>query len=118
MASKASTRNCIGCLHKDRLDGCPPRLNALFLHLCRLRFLGLIRDNARGLLQKNLRDGFAACAYDCVQQDRRDSDRQAEYRRHQRLRDTAGHRLRIAGTEQCNGLEGIDHSRDGAQKAQ
>ena len=53
-----------------------------------------------------------------VQQQRGDRDDQAELRRDQRLGDTAGELLHVAGSEDGDLLEGVDDARDGAEEAE
>ncbi len=72
-----------------------------------LRVLG----NEPGALRlENIDDLAALATDDRVQQDHRDGNHEAHYRRHQSLRNTTGHHLRVACAVQRNDLEGLDHA--------
>ena len=73
-------------------------------------------DDAGGLLLDDVDHASAQVAQDRVEEHEGNRGDQTEHGRHQRFGDTTGHQLRIAGTEQGDGLKGSDHTGDRTQQ--
>src|SRR5690554_1907002 len=78
---------------------------------------GVFGDNTSGLFIQHMDDALGTAVNDGVQQYSRNGYNQTLYSRHQRLRDTAGHVFRIAGTEDGDCLERQNHTDHCTQQA-
>ena len=78
----------------------------------------MLSNNPRRLLIQYVNDALGAAIHDGVQQNGRNGNKQTQYRRYQSGGDTARHCLGITGTENCDRLEGDNHTGNGTQKSE
>ena len=74
----------------------------------------MARDNTCTLFFKHFDNGLGATGRNGVKEDERNGGNQTKHGRDQRLRNATGHHFRVAGAEQGDRLEGLDHPRNGA----